>query len=161
MTYWDIEYEFIGDKALIQKMRAAERRADNLKPVFEFARDELRKANSANFSGGGLPAGGWKPLDAQYGAWKAVHFPGAPPMVQTGKLFRDLVTLRGSENVITENYAQFGTSVEYAKFHQYGTRKMAPRKIVFEPAGFSSDVGGYAAAYIIEGETVSLMFGGI
>jgi phage gpG-like protein len=45
-----------------------------------------------------------------------------------------------------------GTSVEYAKFHQYGTTKMPKRKIVFEPPLFAKKLGGDTVSYIANGE---------
>jgi hypothetical protein len=59
--------------------------------------------------------------------------------------------LTGPPNVITPTFAEFGTSVEYAHFHQSGTTKMAQRKVVFEPRGFSKEIGDAAADYIIRG----------
>jgi hypothetical protein len=55
-------------------------------------------------------------------------------------------------NVIEEDTATFGTNVEYAKFHQYGTTKMAKRKIVFTPREFPRELGINMAKYIVLGE---------
>jgi phage gpG-like protein len=53
---------------------------------------------------------------------------------------------------MTNTSMSVGTTVEYAKFHQYGTTKMPKRKIVFEPAGFAKKVGADAAAWVARGE---------
>jgi phage gpG-like protein len=120
------------------KLAAMELRSKNFFPIFEkVLTDASGGGNAENFGLGGLPAGGWAPLSPVYGAWKAIRFPGAPPMVRTGRLFASLIDLRGPENSIRPKSATFGTEVEYAKFHQYGTTKMPKRKIVFEPVGFS------------------------
>jgi len=137
-----------------KKLFAMEARSKNFMPVFEKARLELQAANAANFALGGLPAGGWKPLDASYAAWKAINFPGSPPMVRTGRLFRSLTDLRGPANSIRPTSATFGTDVEYAKFHQYGTTKMAKRQIIFEPIGFAKKTSENLAAWIADGEVV-------
>lgn len=134
-------------------------RADDQRPVLEHARDVLKLANERNFASNGLPVGGWAPLDAEYGSWKSANFPGAPPMVQTGRLFRELTSLRGPGNVIGQNTATFGTRLKYAKFHQYGTTKMAKRLIIFQPRGFADDLAEYSRRYIIDGETVASTFG--
>lgn len=159
MTYYEVKYEYLGDLAARQNLKKMANRAEDFRPVFKFARELIRRANAENFAQAGLPVGGWAPLDAEYGSWKSANFPGTPPMIRSGKLFQDLVTLRGAENVVSRNYAQFGTSIEYAKFHQYGTRKMPKRQILFEPAGFAEEVTAYARKYIIDGETISLTFG--
>lgn len=127
-------------------------RGENLKPVFRWAEGELEKANSRNFGTGGLPVGNWKRLDADYGAWKAANFPGAPKMFRTGRLFRSLTNFstRGI-SLITDTHAEFGTDVEYAKFHQYGTTKMPKRKIVYTPRDFARDFGNKAVEFIANG----------
>jgi phage gpG-like protein len=53
---------------------------------------------------------------------------------------------------MTNTSMSVGTSVEYAKFHQYGTSKMPKRKIVFEPLGFAKKVGNDAGAWVARGE---------
>lgn len=104
---------------------------DDFGPVFKKAKDDLKTLWKNNFLENGLPSGGWKPLDAEYGSWKSVHFPGAPLMIRSGKLFRSLSDLRGNPNKIDKKEATFGTNVKYADFHQSGTSKMPARTIVF------------------------------
>jgi phage gpG-like protein len=87
-------------------------RSRDFSSVFRWAREELKKANAANFAANGLPVGGWSPLKPRYAAWKARNFPGAPMMVQNGKLRRSLTDLRGNPNRIDKMEAEFGTSVE-------------------------------------------------
>ena len=123
--------------AMLAKMEA---RSKNFVSVFNFARNELRKANAANFGAGGLPSGGWVTPEEDR-AWT--------PLIETGRLFRSLTSLQGSPNEVSPLYAIFGTKVEYAKFHQYGTRDMPKRKVVFEPVGFAKKVGEKAAKHIV------------
>jgi len=136
------------------KLTSMETRSKNFMPVFEKARLALQLANAENFALGGLPSGGWKPLDPQYAAWKSINFPGRPPMVRTGRLFASLADLRGSPNSIRPTSATFGTDVEYAKFHQYGTTKMAKRKVIFEPIGFAKKTSEDLASWIAHGEVI-------
>jgi phage gpG-like protein len=124
----------------IRFLQGMDRRANNFGMVFEWARAELAKANAENFTSGGLPVGGWDPRKRPY-AW--------PIMRESKALFRSLSSLRGPANHIGPKHAYFGTEIEYAKFHQYGTRKMAARKVVFEPRGFASELGEKAAKHII------------
>lgn len=135
------------------KLIAMKLRSTNFAPVFAKAKLELSAASASNFSLGGLPSGGWSPLSPQYAAWKLARFPGAPPLVRSGRL---AASLSGgtvdSVFSVTPTKMQVGTRLEYAKFHQYGTSKMPKRKIVFEPAGFSKSVGSSSAAWIARGE---------
>jgi len=129
-------------------------RAGDMRPVFRWAKTQLELANSQNFAANGLPSGKpWKPLDKDYGAWKSANFPGAGTMVRSGNLFRSLTNLTDSTaNTITKTSATFGTSVEYAKFHQYGTTKMPARKIVFTPREFPRELGTEIAKYLVLGD---------
>ena len=120
------------DDSYKDRLDGMQRRGKDFSSVMEDIHDELRTAWTANF----LAVGVWKPLDAEYGAWKAVHFPGAPPLVQTGHLFQAIASLRGNEVEISRDGARFNLpNINYAKFHQYGTSKMPKREIIFEPRG--------------------------
>jgi phage gpG-like protein len=138
----DIDIE-VDDAKTRQRLRMMELRAKNFSLVFERAREELERSNRANFLSNGLPVGGWKPRKAVY-AW--------PVMRRTGRLFNSLANLAGPENVVTPMSAQFGTSIEYAKFHQYGTEKMAKRQILFTPRTFAEGVASESAAWVSRGE---------
>ena len=142
----------IDARAAIKRMKDMEKRSMDFKPVFRWAKRELGLMNAQNFTQNGLPAGGWSPLDPKYAAWKAVNFPGTPTMVRSGKLFNSLRSLNGGVNSIGLKKATFGTDVEYAKFHQYGTTKMPKRKLVFEPAGFAERLALLAAKHVADGE---------
>lgn len=133
----DIDVDIDDAMKFLQGM---ERRAKNFRPALEWARRELAKANAENFTASGLPSGGWDPRKNDH-AW--------PIMRKSGALFRSLSSLRGSANNVGLTSAYFGTNIEYAKFHQYGTRKMAARKVVFEPRGFGQELGEKAAKHII------------
>ena len=150
--YTKVKTEVHAEKAIL-RLREMKKRGRDFGPVFKEAKVAMRAWNAANFAQNGLPSGSvWNALDAGYGSWKMTHFPGVPPMVRTGRLFRSLSSLQGSPNVIGTHHAQFGTSVEYAKFHQYGTSKMPKRKIVFEPPLFARRLANTAAAYQANGK---------
>jgi len=129
-------------------------RAGDMRPVFKWAKGQLESANSWNFMANGLPSGKpWQPLDKDYGSWKSAHFAGAGTLVRSGNLFRSLTNLTDSSaNTITKTSATFGTAVEYAKFHQYGTTKMPARKIVYTPREFPRDLGIKIAKYLVLGD---------
>ena len=126
-------------------------RSKDFTPVFRWAKKELEKANAQKFATNGLPVGGWSPLKPRYSAWKSRNFPGAPMLVQTGRLFRSLTNFRTPPSSIGRTSATFGTDVEYAKFHQYGTSKMAKRQVVFEPPAFARELADRAAKYVVDG----------
>jgi len=150
-TYTKIKIT-VDAKRAIQRMHDMKRRGRDFVPLFEEARIAMEAWNSANFTQGGLPSGKrWNALSADYSSWKRLTRPGAPLMVRSGRLFRSLVSLRGNPNVITPLYAEFGTDLEYAKFHQYGTTRMPKRKIVFEPPMFARRMGKAAARYQAHG----------
>jgi phage gpG-like protein len=142
----------IGD--LDKKLYAMAKRSLTMLPLFPEAQAKLQMANAANFASNGLLTGGWAPLDAKYGAWKAARFPGAPPMVRTGKLFSSLVNLTNTATRATNTEFQFGTTVSYAKFHQMGTEKMPKRQIVFVPRKYAEWLGSSYASWVVEGKVL-------
>lgn len=129
-----------------RRLAAVELRSKNLAPIFLYAQQRLRVANAENFAVGGLPAadGPWKPR-------KDIGSYTHPLMIRSGTLMNSLTSLFGPPNIIMPTYAEFGTNVEYAKFHQYGTTKMPARKVVFEPRGFGRDLAERTASYIANG----------
>lgn len=137
----DIEID-VDMSDTMEMLNGMSRRSENFRPVFRFARQELEKANAANFTTAGLPSGGWAPRSQPY-AW--------PIMRKTGSLFRSLTALRGAPNDIGRTTAIFGTNVEYAKFHQHGTLRMPKRMVVFEPPLFARQLGIVAAEYVADG----------
>ena len=148
-----IEVEVKADDVL-ELLEDIKDRTDDMRPVFRWAKAQLELANAANFMTNGLPSGKpWAPLDKDYGTWKSARFPGRGTMVQTGNLFRSLINMNDSAvNVISKDTATFGTNVEYAKFHQYGTTKMPARKIVFTPREFPRELGISMVKYMVLGE---------
>jgi phage gpG-like protein len=63
-----------------------------------------------------------------------------------------LTNLRNSASRIGDSEAEFGTNVEFAKFHQYGTTNLAARKLVFEPPLFAKRLAQIAANYQAHGK---------
>lgn len=150
-----VDIKIDGIEKTQASLTAAFLRSKNFLPLFVKAKAEITAMNTANFALGGLPSGGWSPLDPQYGAWKAARYPGAPPMVRTGRLFASLAG--GGPDAtfsITPTSMSLGTKVEYAKFHQYGTTKMPKRKLVFEPTGFAEKYANDAADWVVDGQVI-------
>jgi phage gpG-like protein len=149
---FDIDTRVTGVKKAVSRLTAMQARAQVFTPVLLKAKKEIQLANASNFATNGLPVGGWSPLSPAYAAWKMARFPGAPPMVQTGRLFASLTGATASFETMTNTSISIGTSVEYAKFHQYGTTKMPKRKIVFEPPLFAKKLGADSLNWISNGE---------
>lgn len=112
----------------------------------------MKKANRLNFATQGLASGkAWNTLDMEYQSWKIAHYGALPTMIREGDLYRDLTTLSGRVNRVGHRSATFGTDLEYAKFHQHGTRFMPARKLVFVPKGFAHDLGEKVGEYLLYG----------
>ena len=136
----------------MRRLNGIQARSLDFTAVLRWAGSELEKANARNFAANGLPSGGaWDPLDPGYARWKSSNFPGRSTLVRTGNLFRSLTSMKGAPNYIARTTAEFGTAVEYAKFHQYGTRKMPKRQIVFEPPLFAKRLAEKSADYMANG----------
>ena len=129
---------------LKKAIERAEHAATNLKPVFRKAREELRDIYTEHFLSNGN--GSWAPLDPQYGAWKALHYPGAPTLIRTDNLFQSIE--RFSVEEINDMSATFGTDAKVAEFHQYGTWKMPKRELIFEPPMFARKLAEQIADHI-------------
>jgi phage gpG-like protein len=139
-----------GEDDVKDYMDEIQKRAKNLKPVFHWAKRELEKANAENFTSNGLPSGGWKPLEAEYAAWKMSRFPGQPTLIRGGGLFKSLTSFNSKDIDINDTTATFSTSIEYAKFHQYGTSKMPSRKVIFEPQTFSEEFAEKITKHVVD-----------
>ena len=149
-----LQIKIDGVNKTVERLASIGSRGLDFTPVLLKAKADLLLANASNFTTNGLLVGGWKPLDASYASWKSTRFPGAPTMVQTGKLFNSLTSQNAAFSTMTNTSLTLGTNVEYAKFHQYGTTKMPKRKIVFEPAGFTKKVNENAVSWMANGDIV-------
>lgn len=136
----------VDDRDAQRYLNSMNDRGKDFRPIFRKAEKELSRIYTQNFSTNGSLVGGWQPLDRQYGTWKSRNYPGAPTLVQTGKLFRSI--RKFSVRKIGKKNAQFGTDVPVAKFHQYGTWSMPQRKIIFEPPMFAKKLAQDAAEHV-------------
>jgi phage gpG-like protein len=141
----EIEIRVHAERTIKDLVKMQMRMAD-LMPVMREARRMLELANAENFDSHGLPSGGWAPRRSDYG-W--------PIMRRTGALEESLVNLHGPPNIITPKGARFGTEVDYAKFHQSGTRHMPKRQVMFEPTAFGHEVADAAGDYVARGRLFS------
>lgn len=99
-------------------------------PAFEAIGDQFAQAETAIFLQQGP---GWAPLSPKYAAYKARYFPGMPILIRTGKLQQSLTSRPFGHEQIRAQSGEYGTSVNYAKYHQHGTSKMPQRRPVNVP----------------------------
>jgi phage gpG-like protein len=78
--------------------------------------------------GKGIPQIKWAPLNKDYLKEKQVKWPGKPTLVASGELFNSLVNSNKSTvTIMSSKKLRWGTTVDYAKYLNYGTSKMPPR----------------------------------
>lgn len=132
-------------------------RMTNYYTVSEEAKVYLEAANAANFAANGLPSGGWAPLQPQTAAWKLAHGYPTETLVASGELFESVTHFAGTGSQIRPKSAEFGTTVSYAKFHQYGAPRahLPKRQVVFEPPGFAELIAEATAQHIKGGTVVA------
>ena len=123
-----LQFDVLGDK---QIQRGFSRFADDVKDLREafgeIAKD-FKEVEEKQFSSeGGYGSGGWAPLSPAYAARKG----GQHIMVRSGTL-RD--SLEGKTPYTIEDIQplelRLGSKVNYAIYHQKGTRKMPARPLI-------------------------------
>jgi phage gpG-like protein len=135
----DVRYAINGaeDQTIMEKLSVGFERAGagvkdfqkyiwpKLIPVFE---EEEKRQFAAE--GHGPHRGHWQELTEQYEEWKSRTHPGLPILELSGKL-KEALTESASpfaKRETTSDTFDFGTQgVEYASFHQLGTRFMSDR----------------------------------
>ena len=141
-----------GGNRLIRHFLMAMKRGESFAAQYRWARREIIRWNVMNFATHGEASGkAWNALDTEYQSWKIAHYGPVPTMIRTGDLYADLVTLRGGPNHVGHKSAAFGTDIEYAHFHQTGTRHMPEREIVFIPTRFAESLGQKMVDNIVYG----------
>ena len=141
-----VQTDYNGLKA-IKYIEKVEHAAQNLKPVLKKSKRDLEEIYVDDFLSNG--GGTWKPLDAEYGTWKASRFPGSPTLIRTGELFQAVSKLETDK--LEDMSASFYVNSEVASFHQFGTWSMPKREIIFEPPMFAKKLSKDIAEHI-EGE---------
>jgi len=144
------------------RLQAMRDRAKNLKPVLRWAGEKLERAYSANFSTMGsfsaraMLKGAWPPLSPAYAAWKMSRFPGAPMLVRSGGLLKEVTTISSNAaSTMGDMEAEFAVVGKVPKFHQYGTETMPARKIIFVPRTFDQDVADVTGKFIKFGSKIT------
>jgi phage gpG-like protein len=143
-----------GDRQVSRQLLRFGERAVAARPAFEMIGELLFELEKEQFaSEGGRASGGGAPLAESTVASRGSSH---PILDLTGEL-RSSLTGRGPNNTFlaTDDFLLFGTSVEYAGFHQAGTSRM-PRRRVLE----LTEADRVAAAKVLQRFIVTGELGG-
>lgn len=146
----------------MERLRSMKDRMDSFGIVFEWAKRELERAYSRNFTTMGAESaramlkGAWPPLDPEYASWKARNQPTPMMIGPTGRLFRSVADLaRSASNTTSDTEASFYIDSPIARFHQSGTENMPARKLLFVPRDFDREFGKKVVKYVSEGSKIT------
>jgi len=119
----------IDDAKMTARFKSLTQQLGDLTPVWQDLKKIFIQIIRANFRTEGQHSGpGWAPLNPAYARYKARKYPGKTILRATDTLFKSLTGVGGGWiERITPRYAEFGTRVAYAKFHQLGTSRMPAR----------------------------------
>lgn len=142
-----ITVEIEGEVQLERDLEKYSARGEDLETFFEHFTDWFHDHEAKQFESEGMYASaGWAPLSPRYAMWKHRVWPGKLILERQGKLKRSLTSraaggigmIPGRGGVVDIDRGPgghargvfVGTDVEYAKFHQWGTRNMPRRRSV-------------------------------
>jgi phage gpG-like protein len=159
-------YQYAIDINMTADTRGLKDRIDDIQDrgrdvshVLRWAGRHLQRSYSLNFttlgaqSAASMMKGMWPPLEPRYAARKAREFPLAPPMIRTGRLFASVNNLTNNPSSdVDKMEATFAVDSPYVHWHQYGTKNMPARPIVFAPRDFPREFGDKLAQYVSEGK---------
>ena len=144
----------VDTSALKRRFAKMSKRSKDFKAVFRWVFQELQRSHYENFkSEGALSGFRWQPLQPQYAAWKLEHYGAHGILVRTGALESSLSfsSARGAVRDIGLTSATFGTSIPYAAYHKFGTRRMPMRPPIFVPNFMATRTANVVAEYIVHG----------
>jgi len=126
-----IDFNFYGDQQVSRRILRWQEAAADARPAFEAVADMLMEHEDQQFeTQGGLASGGWaalKPATVQAKARQGLD----PRILHATLALRRSLTERGDENqelIIEPSWMLFKSKLEYAGFHQTGTRHMPQRR---------------------------------
>jgi phage gpG-like protein len=125
------------------------------RPIWAMVEDDFYALEKRQFETQGAEGGdAWPELSAQYGAWKAEHFPGKPILERSGDLVRSLTSPNDPMGVRIEERKSLtlGSRVPYAIYHQsIAPRHRLPRRpeiMLTEP--FKRMVMAHVQQYLVQ-----------
>ena len=143
----NVSYEWSNLGSVLAGFNRIERGLESLKPLWGEFQEQFQKDERDLFA-----AAPWPPLSERYAEQKRRQFGNKPLLRATDALFESLTEAgaEGSVRRIDDLQAEFGTSVEYAPFHQLGTSRMPARPPLIEPEEktYSTIAGRYMESLI-------------
>ena len=130
-----------GQEKATRAFRVVDESLRDWRGVWPEIQGYLLRASAEQFDSIGSRGGQqWRPLSPRYAKWKELNYPGQPILVRTGALRESLTRSGANGNVANFQplFAEYGTSIRYAKFHQRGTRRM-PARPPFAPTARDID----------------------
>jgi phage virion morphogenesis protein len=122
-----LEYNLNDVKKLSQKLKAYQFTASQKRGLLKSLGKEIEEQTTERFDTKRDPDGtSWKAVSGTYRAYLEKHFPSAkPPLIREGDLQNSITSqLQDSDSVLV------GATMEYAAYHQEGTKKIAARKFL-------------------------------
>ena len=146
----------VDTRELLKLIADVKRRdAQGFRPVWDIVEKDLEKAHERLFQTEGAPVGGWQPLEANsFYSKRSRGYGNRGILIRTGDLENSLTGFGNNKDGIRDkgrHTMEFGTRVQYAKFHQMGTRYMHERQVVYVPLTFAEETGNKAASFLLAG----------
>lgn len=151
-----LNISFAGDgfKPFTNVLTKLQDRVQDAEPVFQAMADHVRTMNQKQFDKQGAYYGSsWSPLTPKYARWKAKVRPGKKILEFDGLLRESLTQRPFGVDEITSKSMTVGTEVDYATYHQNGTKHMPARELLGRPT--REDTKQWAKmmnAFIVKGE---------
>jgi hypothetical protein len=124
--------EVLGIERTKRRLGAARDRSRDLRGAWPAVGDDVAEAMAMQFMTEGVAGGRpWAPLKPEYRQWKVKHNYDPRTLLRT-RAMRDSLTSRPMDiEEYHAEYADFGSTDEKLPFHQYGTRRMPRREVLF------------------------------
>lgn len=130
----NLGFQIEGDDRLLDKLEELELTFKDFRPLFRDAAKLFYEFEKEAFEteGDSSAAGEWEPLSPLYELIKERDYPGKTILRRTDALYKSLTqpNARGSIRRVTESELLIGTSIDYAIYHQTGTRFMPERPVI-------------------------------
>lgn len=124
----------VNDNGLESRLVGLQQGLRDLSPVWQGpVHDIFVTMEKAQFDSTGSYGGEkWMSLSPQYAKWKEKHYPGQPILQRLGYLRESLINEgEGADWHVFRygpSFAEYGTKIPYAGYHQFGTINMPPRR---------------------------------
>lgn len=123
------------------KLRGAVERSKNLTTPMKVGAQLMLGSVDRNFRSSGRPAQ-WVPLSPAYARRKLSQGYSSKPLIRTGIMKASIAPKIDSHSF------RVGTSLSYARYHQFGTSRMPKREFVLFQAGDIRDINKIVLEYI-------------